>query len=347
MSNEENKIEEGNVVKGKRGRKPNSERPKSPEPQSIISELAIPVNYEYCYSRTATVQVNNFEPQNAFCSQKIVKAEEITQEDRDNLRKIVDTEINKDLKRLNNLKNGITEEETKKTVPIDNSKIYIPKKCQDLSMKFSKGRFLISVTSILSYLYPIQFPQEYLEVYGARGTLVHETWEKCIKENISIMPSELDPEKNAEIKSKVMTGKINGNVWTKSIDADECNPAGFLAEYGKDFEFTNLEKDVSNYDLGFYGRYDFGGKYQGKNCIGDIKSHSPSKDKIEKAFKQMAAYSLCEGNEDVECLVYIALNPKKKCGYDAPVVTEDLKKYQEMFLEDLAKFKKDIEVVYV
>ena len=185
-----------------------------------------------------------------------------------------------------------------------------------------------SVTSIINWQ-GIDYDPIKLQQYASRGTINHAIMREYLKTGIWKTAEEI-PEILSDLMC-VQQGELH-------LDYKECNPQGFIEKFGKDFTFDIIEKQIINEKYKYGGTPDFVGTYKGKKCVGDWKTSMTIKE--TGAFKQMSAYANGDGLDGIEQLVICPLNPKNKCGYGSPMITEEIEKYFSLFLQDRINFKK-------
>lgn len=199
---------------------------------------------------------------------------------------------------------------------------------KDIKISEKDGKHFVHVTSVLEALSPIDYPKELLMQYASRGTLVHAIFEHFLR----TQQWEFDV-------LKIPGTKLDYQIVTKGslgLKISDCDPKGFWEAHGKDFAIMDVETKVYNEQYLYCGTRDMLGRYKGKLSIIDIKtSASYTGSKLDRYWKQCAAYAKCE--EGVEQLVIIPLNPKK--GFEKPIVTDEVDKYFDMFLQDREALK--------
>jgi len=184
-----------------------------------------------------------------------------------------------------------------------------------------------SVTSILNYGKTFSVSNHDLQLYAARGTLIHKQVEFYIEQGEWIELDQLDSAK-AEYKLVTETKKEDGEL----IPLDNYNFRGFEEKY--EMDFWKCETTVFNHEHCYAGTQDIKGEHEGKVTLFDIKtSGAIGQESKEQFFMQLAAYAKCEGNEDVEQLMVIHLNRNNKCGYANPIITDEIDYYFKLFLK--------------
>lgn len=199
----------------------------------------------------------------------------------------------------------------------------IEKQYQNIRFREKDGKKYPSVTSITDFDKDWKISDDELLQYGARGNIVHALIEHYIKSGEWV-----DVEKLPQIKEDIII-VAKGSLGLKWTD---CTHQKFFEQFGKDFEFDKIEKEVYNDTHLYSGRYDAKGKYKGIPSIIDFKSGS------SYHHKQLAAYAVCE--EGIGQLVICPVGcTKNKSGVNKPSVSENIKDNFKMFLKDRAKFR--------
>ena len=197
---------------------------------------------------------------------------------------------------------------------------------EDIRFYDRKGMKYPSVTSIISWNADFFMKQTDLEQYCSRGTIIHKQSEIFLETGEWVDAKDI-PELYTDY---IVVTK--GSLGLKLDDVD------FRGWYKKNpFEYTELESVVYNDELKYAGRCDIIANYDGKLSIMDIKTGS-SVDRM-KAFKQMSAYAKAL-DIGIEQMVVIHLNNKTKCGFSAPIVTDEIEKYWGLFQSDRESFTK-------
>lgn len=276
------------------------------------------------YSQSATIQKKQYEPVNFFCSQGLKTDEDI--------------DISSEYQKLRLSVSGIIQQD----IMSMNAEL-IQNKLKGLRTKIVNGKLYISVTSIESFLNPIDFPPEALELYADRGTAAHEAFydyyfNKDKKVNLSL--------RNPELYKRLNETPIEiDNRKPYYIKLEDCNPMEFIDKHRENIIIDKNEMPIQNDKLCYFGTLDIIGTYCGIPSIMDIKtSSSYTPEKRDKYFTQMAGYSLAI-NDKIEQFVILPIDPKKKV--TGPIVTTEIKKYQDLFLDNLKKFNEKIGVKYV
>lgn len=207
---------------------------------------------------------------------------------------------------------------------------------EELQEQFKNLRFTINpengkkyphVTDILYWDAEFYINPDELTQYGCRGSAVHAMIANWIK------TKEWDPKViNKRDLILLKTGSL------RLFDTlEDISFLGFMEKHGKDIEFEDGEFRAFNDEHFFCGQPDMVGKYQGIPAIFDWKCREAKNDD----FKQMAAYlmlkhPLLAGRKR---MVTVPLNPDNKSGYGRPVVSDEIEKYQNLFLRDRHDYK--------
>ncbi|NCB43076.1 MAG: hypothetical protein EOM59_10710 [Clostridia bacterium] len=188
-----------------------------------------------------------------------------------------------------------------------------------------------SVTSIINWDNDFEektkhITQEEMRQYAARGTIIHK------QVSVFLDTGEwLDPKDIPELYLyRVILKK--GSL---GLSMDGYDFRGFYAKYP--FKRIATEQIVVNKEYKYAGRYDIKGNMDGAITLMDVKSGSSINKTM--AFKQLAAYAHCPGNEDVKQLMIIPLNNSTKQGFSTPAIETDVEKYWPAFKEDRKMFK--------
>jgi len=194
-----------------------------------------------------------------------------------------------------------------------------------------------SVTSVLSAIYPIAFPEYKLRQYAARGSIVDAQnkyflrtgrWETNL---MKIPQTEEEMLRMCKDLQTVSEGSLH-------LSWEDCNFLAFLDKYGKDFkpwkgEFK--EETCFNEQFRYHGHIDWPCLYRDEPAIADFKAcMNYPEHKVRKFKKQMSAYAKCDGNEEVKQVVIVPLNPGNKCGFSKPIVERDVDTYFKYFIKD-------------
>jgi hypothetical protein len=199
-----------------------------------------------------------------------------------------------------------------------------------------------SVTSIISAINPIEFPEEKLKQYAARGSIRDAQIEHFFhtgnwQDDVLKIPQ--TEEAMFEMCNNLNTLE-NGSL---HLDLQACNFLGFWEKYGKNF--TPWEGYQYNGAIVFNDRFRYAGRpdhpclYQGEPAIVDYKTSSYyPRSKVIRFFKQTAGYARA-GFDGVKKLVIVPLNPKNKYGFGEPIIETNIEKYFNYFLDDRYMFK--------
>lgn len=186
-----------------------------------------------------------------------------------------------------------------------------------------------SVTSINSAIEPIDFDPDKLKQYASRGTIVHKQIEHWFKTKVW----EEDILKIPETKQHYMI-VTQGSLDLKWTD---CSFMGFWDKHGKDFTEIQNEQVVYNDEHQYAGTADLPCMYKGIKTISDFKTGAVyDAQKLSKYWRQLSAYAKCLGAEQ---MMVIPLNPKNKCGFGAPIVSDKIDYYFNLFLQDRESFR--------
>lgn len=207
--------------------------------------------------------------------------------------------------------------------------------------------------SVTSIIHPegIDYDPVLLEQYASRGTIVHKQAEIYIQEKKAVLANKklsaeqkkasleklklVDPHTVPELEQDVIVVE-QGSL---ELDWEDCDFAGFEKKHGKDFSWDELEKKVFSDTYKYAGRVDCVGTYKKDKAIIDFKTASNyDKKKLGNYLSQLAAYAYTQ--KDVKVLVLVPLNPSNKCGYGAPMITKNIDKYFNKFLQSRRLFKK-------
>jgi len=199
-----------------------------------------------------------------------------------------------------------------------------------------------SVTTVLSAIYPIVFPEYKLRQYASRGSIVDAQIKYFLRTgrwetNLLKIPQSEEEMLKMCTHIKIVT---QGNLHLRWQD---CNFRGFMEKYGQDFkpwkgEFK--EEVCFNKQHRYVGSPDWACLYRDEPAIADFKACANyPQHKILKFKKQMSAYARCDGNEEVKQVVVIPLNPTNKCGFSRPIVEGEVDTYFKYFLKDRQLFK--------
>jgi len=207
---------------------------------------------------------------------------------------------------------------------------------KNAQFKMINGKKLWRVTSVINTINPATYTviEDELLQYGARGTLIHLEAALLLGKGIS-----LNEKREAE---KTLN---DGSLKLQAINPEVVK--SFMAQF-PEFKWDEAEVEVPLSDEGLQlcGTCDLilsKGQERHK-VIADWKTASSyGKDKRELYFKQMAAYSLMLPpleRAEIKGFYIFPLNPKNARGWGEPIFTNEVQKYQGLFLADLDKFIK-------
>jgi hypothetical protein len=185
------------------------------------------------------------------------------------------------------------------------------------------GKKYPSVTSILNWNKEWAIPEANLNLYAARGTIIHELIEEYLVSGKWVEPESID-----SLAEEVALLKLaDQDKWW-----EECSHKAFIDKYRGNIKAETFEKEVYNDKELYAGREDILGLYEGKRSIMDIKSGSVHD------FRQLAAYAMCE--EGIEQLVIFPVGKTdNKCGYMQPKICTTINNEYQEFLKARALFK--------
>ena len=186
-----------------------------------------------------------------------------------------------------------------------------------------------SVTSILNWDADFWVTAIELQQYASQGSLIH-----------------------AQVAEYIRTGewkppeKIDGT-WSDLVIVKKGELQLPISGWSfPDFLKKHPIKDMVNGKPIVCKEHKFGGtpdirvcSYEGKKTLADVKRTSQKL----KNFKQLAAYIIAEeenGESPYEQMMIIVLNDKTKQGFSKPIISTEIRQYQQMFLKDRADFKK-------
>jgi hypothetical protein len=198
-----------------------------------------------------------------------------------------------------------------------------------------------SVTTILSGVDPIDFPEYKLMQYAARGSIVHAQAKHFLRAG----KWEDDPLKIPRTPDEVTRMNHDVSVVTHGtlhLRWQDCNFLGFMEKYGTDFKpwKGGIGDDVLfNEDYVYSGTPDWPCLYKDEPAIVEFKTSSNYPPvRMRKFKKQMSAYANCVDPQAVKTLVLAPINPKNKCGFGEPIIERDIDKYFNLFKEDRFTF---------
>ena len=212
----------------------------------------------------------------------------------------------------------------------------IAKEYQNIRFYDFDGKKVPSVTSIIGVDKDFNIPQDELTQYGSRGTLIHKQVE------IFLTTGEWKSPKDIEECSFDYLTVINGNL---ELDFENVDFRAFYKDYP--FDIVSLEHTTINESYG--GRIDIiaiinstkKGKWEkidgvvfDEPIILDIKT-ATTLDKMS-GLTQQAAYAK---SEDIKHIGLIHLTKDNKCGFAKPIVTNNVERYWNLFINKRDKFK--------
>lgn len=206
-----------------------------------------------------------------------------------------------------------------------------------------KGVRYPSVTTVLSAVYPIIFPEYKLRQYAARGWIVHAQirhflqtgrWERDLMKIPRTEEEMLRMCRDIEI---LRTGSL-GLSW------HDCNFPGFWEKHGKLFKpwkDRTGENTCFNDQYRYFGTSDWPCLYKDEPTMVDFKTsmHYPAI-RMDKFFKQTAAYSKCEASGEIKQMVIVPINPGNKCGFGRPMISRSVDFYFNWFARDRLIFNR-------
>jgi hypothetical protein len=125
---------------------------------------------------------------------------------------------------------------------------------------------------------------------------------------------------------------------------EDCNFLGFWEKHGKLFKPW---KERIGEEICFNDQYRYSGTpdwpclYRDEPAMVDFKTsmHYPAI-RMDKFFKQTAAYAKCEAGGEIKQLVIAPINPGNKCGFGRPMVDRSVDDYFGWFARDRRIFNK-------
>ena len=188
-----------------------------------------------------------------------------------------------------------------------------------------------SVTSILGWE-GIAYPEEKLEQYAARGTVVHKLIDEYFKGGCKEWK---DPADIPSLKPELIILKEGdlGLTW------EDCGYKEFFEKHDADIVEPRTELKVVNNELFYAGTTDMVCMWKGELAIVDFKTASNyPKDRVDKFYRQLAAYANCL--KGIKQMIIVPLNPGNKTGYGKPMISDRIDHYFKAFLEDRKTFKR-------
>ncbi len=193
-----------------------------------------------------------------------------------------------------------------------------------------------SVTTILSGVDPIRFPEYLLRQYASRGSISHALG----RHFLTTGKWELDPLKTARTPEERirlledMEIVARGNL---KLRWQDCNFPGFLEKYGRDFKpwpGKTPEERFFDQDFRFTGAPDWPCLYKDEPAIADLKTSGfYPVERVLRFMKQLAAYARIAAGE-IKYIITIPLNPRNKCGFGEPIISTNVDGYFNMFVRD-------------
>lgn len=184
------------------------------------------------------------------------------------------------------------------------------------------GKRYISVTTVLGIGLDFHMPDQELNQYASRGTVVGHLVETYLAGG-----GWIDPEKCPKLQEDVEV-LVRGNL---GLHWSQCSHVEFCEQFGDKITIEKTQGVVINKEALYGGTYDILGTYEDKRSVMDIKSGTFD-------MRQLAAYAVCL--EGIEQLVVLPVGPtENKCGYKKPVVCTTIQKKYAEFLKARAKFK--------
>ena len=186
-----------------------------------------------------------------------------------------------------------------------------------------------SVTSIIGWDSDFFVSPEELQQYASQGNLIDAQVKHFIASGEWVPVEKIDGTWADIVICKQGKLRLSTNGW---------DFPGFLKKYP--LEKMEVGSPVISRTHQYGGTPDISKcLYSGKKTLADIKR---TPDKL-KHFKQTAAYILAleeNGESAYEQMMLIPLNDKTEQGYSKPIVSTEIKQYQDMFLRDREQFKK-------
>ena len=187
-----------------------------------------------------------------------------------------------------------------------------PVSLDGLRIKVIDGKSYPSVTTILT---PEKPDVPNLDLYALRGTM----WDKVFNRMVGEATYFTDFGENELAKIKPIGGMEGHSLqWVFDNNA---------------FDFRNNQVEVVNEKDVYYGTYDADGFYNKEPALFDCKSGNMSKQAVEKAFMQLAAYSMAK-EEVPKWMVIIPTRDKKE------IASVDVEGYYRKFLIKREEFRK-------
>ncbi len=190
-----------------------------------------------------------------------------------------------------------------------------------------KGLRFPSVTSVIDSANPIEWFVDDLKKRGlaARGMVVDHVLQHFIKEGKWIAP-EMLPSCFRHLQIMKDAGyEVEGNL------------SAFVEKF--EVKFTTGHMEVVNFKHGYAGQPDCECTFGTDKSIvlADLKCFNPDAKGKLRTLKQTAAYAMC--GSKAKKIGIIPIHGKTVQGYSKPVITDEIKKYFELFLEDRKVFR--------
>ena len=215
----------------------------------------------------------------------------------------------------------------------------IEKQYQNIRFYNNDGVRVPSVTSILGWDKDFHIPEDELNQFGCRGTLIHKQVEIFLTTGEWKSPQDIE-ECAFEYKS-VAEGSLG-------LDFEDVNFRAFFTDYP--FKTLEVEKSIVNKEHEYGGRLDIlcviepenKGKWEkiegvkfDEPTILDIKTSTNLND--TNGLTQQSAYSKAI---DVKQIGLIHLTKSNKCGFAKPIITTNIERYWNLFLNKRNEFRR-------
>lgn len=261
------------------------------------------------YGNKATISLGNYENENPMYSVSIECDDQIESYDEtyvrnhlDKIKTIIDGYIFKDFERVKQ-----------------------PKKFEVQRVTQIGDKIYPWVTSIISPEPPADIP--YLDEHAYIGSLVHEATNNFIKGGCVANAYKL----NKDTPKPQITANLKLN-W------EEYSMLKWMEKYADKYQvnFSRGEQFFKNDEFNYCGKMDTDGMFLDVYSFFDFKkTKTITPDLKEKYFMQLAAYAMCQEQPKPEGLVIISFHPT----LPEPIVTKDIEKYFNMFLEKRKQYK--------
>jgi len=198
-----------------------------------------------------------------------------------------------------------------------------------------------SVTTVLSGVDPINFPEIKLRQYAARGSIWHAQIRHFLRTGIWETDLLKIP-RNEDERQRMLLDIHTLQQGNLRLRLSDCNFLGFWETYGKDFKpwKGGVGDEIFFNDQYVYtGSPDWPCLYKDEPAIVDFKGcvNYPAA-KVRKFKKQTSAYAKCEADGVIKHLIIVPLNARSKKGFTAPIVEHDIDNYFNLFVEDRLAF---------